>query len=74
MNDTPPLQCPHCGSPRLVASPGSRHVFLDHKGDPVPLLTVNFCLDRPVMEKRTVLYSCGCSWSGTADETGMLQP
>ena len=66
--NNPSLPCPHCGSTRLVASPQSRRIFIDHDGDRIPLLTVNFNLDRPVLEETTPLYSCGCSWIGTKEE------
>lgn len=65
-NKTP--ACPCCGSQQLIASSSCRRVFINHQGERIPLLTVNYCLDRPVIEQTSKLFSCSCSWSGSMDE------
>jgi hypothetical protein len=68
MNDTQPAACPHCGSNQLIAHQSSRRVFINHEGERIPLLTVNFRLDHPVMEENAVTYTCSCSWNGNGSE------
>lgn len=58
--------CPHCGSHKLVAHNSSRKVFIDHNGERIPLLTVNYSLGHPVIEEDTTTYTCTCSWAGSA--------
>lgn len=64
MNDTPRPSCPHCGSRQLVAHKNSRKVFINHAGERIPLLTVNFSMDHPIIEETATLYTCACSWTG----------
>lgn len=68
MNNPVPPVCPHCGSARLIASSASRKIFIDHDGERIPLLTVNFNLDRPVIEEQAEQYTCSCSWRGSIEE------
>ena len=56
--------CPHCGSHQLVAHQHSRKIYIDHAEERIPLLTVNFNLDHPVMEEHAITYTCSCSWAG----------
>ncbi|MBN2164301.1 MAG: hypothetical protein JXR25_08200 [Pontiellaceae bacterium] len=63
MND-PPRQCPQCGSFQLITHRNSRRVFINHAGEYIPLLTVHFNLNRPILEKETTTYTCNCSWAG----------
>lgn len=60
--------CPHCGSQQLIAHRNSRMIYLTHDGERVPLLTANFRLHRPVVEERSTVYACTCSWAGSAGE------
>ncbi len=61
MNDPKPRICPHCGSRQLVAHVSSRRIFIDHNGERIPLLTVNYNLDHPVIEEQATTYTCTCS-------------
>jgi hypothetical protein len=71
MNDFPAV-CPCCGSRQLISGTSNRKIYISHAGERIPLLTVNFCLDRPVFEETAKIYRCSCSWQGTAgeDESG----
>lgn len=59
--------CPRCGSTQLFSSSGSRKVFIDHKGERIPLLTANYSLALPVIEDRVTTYTCACTWTWTED-------
>jgi predicted RNA-binding Zn-ribbon protein involved in translation (DUF1610 family) len=68
MNDPKPPTCPHCGSSQLIVHNRSRRIFINHEGERIPLLTVNFRLDHPVMEESAVTYTCSCSWNGNGTD------
>ena len=70
MNNPGSPVCPHCRSHQLIAHTSRRKVFIDHKGERIPLLTVNYTLGHPVIEANSTTYTCACSWAGVASELG----
>lgn len=45
-----------------------RKVFINQAGQRIPLLTVHLASKQPVMEERSITYSCTCSWTGNREE------
>jgi hypothetical protein len=68
MNDMLPPMCPHCGSNQLIVHTSSRRIFINSEGERIPLLTVNFRLDHPVIEERALTYTCSCTWNGSGTD------
>ncbi|NNJ71478.1 MAG: hypothetical protein HKP10_09370 [Kiritimatiellales bacterium] len=68
MSESEPCMCPHCGSHQLVAHQTRRRVFINHDGERIPLLSVNFSLTHPVIEEQNITFTCSCSWAGSKSD------